>query len=240
MATEIKRDPDLEWLDHVQPVGLVVAPSLLKELGLTPERLTQADTARVKEVLESGSASVEDLSQPVLRDPWAFVEGVLGWEARQVAGSPSGPPLDENLSVRLPQQDTTLSPTWAVKELSPNRPPWQLLVRIEAPGVDPDARGTIVGWEATPQQRFERLLRESNVHAGLLITERNEMGGAASRRPGARDAHPPDDRGRFLPELRLVYAPPGETSGYLAFPLRSLATVAGRPMLGGLKLLLDS
>ena len=30
-------DPDLEWLDLVRPVGLVVAPSLLKELGLTPE-----------------------------------------------------------------------------------------------------------------------------------------------------------------------------------------------------------
>jgi hypothetical protein len=43
-----------------------------------------------------------------------------------------------------------------------------------------------------------------------------------------------------VPELRLVYAPRGETSGYLKFPLRDLATVGGRPMLGGLKLLLDS
>ena len=33
-------DPDLEWLDLVRPVGLVVAPSLLKELGLTPELQT--------------------------------------------------------------------------------------------------------------------------------------------------------------------------------------------------------
>jgi hypothetical protein len=227
MAAEIKRDPDLEWLDHVQPVGLVVAPTLLKELGLTPLRQTQADTAQVVEALGSDSALAEDLSRPALRDAWAFVEGVLGWEARHVAGSRGGPPLDENLSVRLSQQDTTLSPTWAVKELSPNGPRWQLLVRVEAPGVDPDARGAIAGWEATPQQRFERLLRESGIHAGLLITERNENGGSASR-------------GRYLPELRLVYAPPGETSGYLAFPLRSLATVAGRPMLGGLKLLLGS
>jgi hypothetical protein len=42
MALEIKCDPDLEWLDHVQPVGLVVAPVLLKELGLAPSRQTQA------------------------------------------------------------------------------------------------------------------------------------------------------------------------------------------------------
>jgi hypothetical protein len=30
MARDIYRDPDLEWLDHVQPIGLVVAPGLLK------------------------------------------------------------------------------------------------------------------------------------------------------------------------------------------------------------------
>jgi hypothetical protein len=38
--------------------------------------------------------------------------------------------------------------------------------------------------------------------------------------------------------LRLVYAPRGETSGWLSFPLRSLGTVAGRDMLAGLKLML--
>ena len=47
MAAELKRDPDLEWLDYVRPVGLVVAPVLLKELGLAPSRQTQADTAVV-------------------------------------------------------------------------------------------------------------------------------------------------------------------------------------------------
>ena len=45
MAAEIKRDPDLEWIDFVRPVGLVVSPVLLKELGLAPLRQTQADTA---------------------------------------------------------------------------------------------------------------------------------------------------------------------------------------------------
>ena len=41
-------------------------------------------------------------------------------------------------------------------------------------------------------------------------------------------------------QLRLVYAPTGETSGWLSFPLRALATVAGRPMLGGLQLSLNA
>ena len=67
--------------------------------------------------------------------------------------------------------------------------------------------------QATPHQRFERLLREKQTPIGLLVTD--------------------DD-------LRLVYAPRGETSGWMTFPLRSLIEVGGRPMLGGLKLLLSS
>jgi N-6 DNA Methylase len=57
------------------------------------------------------------------------------------------------------------------------------------------------------------LLRETEVYAGVLVT---------------------DD------ELRLIYAPRAETSGWIAFPFRPLGTVAGRPMLGGLKLALGT
>jgi N-6 DNA Methylase len=207
MATDLNRDPDLEWLDHVQPVGLVVGPSLLKRLGLTPLRQTPIDTGAVIGLLDP------DTSKPALRDPWAFVEQVLGWEARHVAGAPGGPAIpDEELLVALPEHDTTLKPTWAVAELGEGEQRWQLLVRIEAAGVDPDARGALDGWEATPHQRFERLLRETGVFAGLLVTDK---------------------------ALRLIYAPRGETSGHLTFPLRPFGTVSGRPMLGGLKLLLD-
>lgn len=219
MAAEIKRDPDLEWLDHVQPVGLVVAPVLLKDLELVPVRQTQVDSAQVADRIG------EDESKPALGDPWPFMRDVLSWEARHVAGIPGGPPLPDDVHVRLPEHATTLSPTWAVKELGQVDRPWQLLVRIEPAGVDPDARNTLDGWEATAHQRFERLLRESGIHAGVLISEKNER---------------KDGEDRFLPELRLVYAPKGETSGYLSFPMRDLRTVAGRPMLGGLKLLLDS
>jgi hypothetical protein len=207
MATDLNRDPDLEWLDHVQPVGLVVAPSLLKRLGLTPLRQTPIDTGAVTGLLDP------DTSKPALRDPWVFVEQVLGWEARHVAGAPAGPAIpDEELLVALPEHDTTLKPTWAVAELGEGEQRWQLLVRIEAAGVEPDARGALDGWEATPHQRFERLLRETGVFAGLLVTDK---------------------------ALRLIYAPRGETSGHLTFPIRPLGTVSGRPMLGGLKLLLD-
>jgi hypothetical protein len=219
MAADIKRDPDLEWLDHVQPIGLVVAPVVLKEFGLAPMRQTQVDSAQVAEHIG------EDENEPALGDPWTFLQDVLGWEARHVAGSPGGSPLPDDLHVRLPEHTTTLSPNWAAKELGAAERPWQLLVKIEAAGVDPDARNTLDGWEATAHQRFERLLRDTGIHVGILISEKNER---------------KEDEDRFLPELRLIYAPKGETSGYLSFPLRDLRTVGGRPMLGGLKLLLDS
>jgi hypothetical protein len=198
-------DPDLEWLDLVRPVGLVVAPSLLKELGLTPQLQTRADNAALGELLNP-----EDEEGPALSDPWSFVERILGWPKARVAGAPGGPAVPEELCKLLPEYDTVLEPHWAVAGLDGG---WQLLARVEAPGTNPDARGALAGWEATPHQRFERLLRETEIPIGILITDK---------------------------ELRLVYAPRGETSGWIAFPLRPLATVAGRPMLGGLKLMLDS
>lgn len=218
MAIDFNHDPDLEWLDHVPPVGLVVAPTLLKELGLIPSRQTPIETGEVGEIIG------DDLAKPALSDPWAFVEKVLGWEARHVAGAPGGPPIPDELLVALPEHSTTLAPTWAVAELGEGDLNWQLLVRVEAAGVDPDGRNALDGWEATPHQRFERLLRDTGVFAGLLISEREQH---------------TDGEVRTCPEFRLIYAPRGETSGHQSFPVRPMALVSGRPMLGGLKLLLD-
>ncbi len=68
-------------------------------------------------------------------------------------------------------------------------------------------------WHASPHARFERLLRETQVPAGLLTNGRN---------------------------LRLVYAPRGETSGYLTFNVDEMTTVAGRPIFAAFHMLLNS
>ena len=206
MQDQLPSDRDFEWLDHVQPVGLVLARSLLKSLGLSPERQTKSDEDVVAEL-----CNVEP-SKPTLKDPWAFCATVLGWQAKNLAGGPGSEPLPETLTIRLLEYDTSLTPSWAVRGMK-GEASWQLLVRIEAPGIEPDKRAALAGWEATAQQRFERLLRETQVHAGVLITDN---------------------------ELRLVYAPRAETSGWIPFPLRPLGTVAGRPMLAGLKLALTA
>ena len=61
-------------------------PAVLKELGLSPRGRRQIDTAAVASAHRAGCRR----SRPS-RDPWAFVETVLGWEARHVAGAPGGP-----------------------------------------------------------------------------------------------------------------------------------------------------
>src|SRR5258708_5412358 len=126
MATNLNRDPDLEWLDHVQPVGLVVAPSFLKEPGLSPIRQSPIDTS-------AGADRVDrDGPKPALPDDGVFPEQSLGWEARHVAGAPGGAAIPDDLLVALPEHATTLKPTWAVAELGDGEQRWQLLVRVEA------------------------------------------------------------------------------------------------------------
>jgi N-6 DNA Methylase len=203
-------DPNDEWLGYVQPVGLVVAPIVLARYGLTPEIQTRADTEAARAFIAPKPDDGKAADPRALRDPWAFFAGLIGWRVAQVAGAPGGPALPEDLFLKVEESDTEIAPDWAVADPDGR---WQMLVRIEPPGVKPDERAALKGWEATPHQRFERLLREKQIPIGLLIS---------------------DD------ELRLIYAPRGETSGWLSFPIRSLAEVGGRPMLGGLKLLLSS
>ena len=197
MAAENFRDFDFEWLDFVQPD--LEDPRRRKDRSQESRPRRRATDAGA---IDGGSQQLRANSElPALRDPWAFVMSILGWEPDLVAGLPGGAPVPGELIVRLPEHDTTLVPTWAVRELGPEDPPYQLLVLVET-GVDVDKRGALGGWEATAHQRFERLLRETEVSAGLIIADR---------------------------ELRAVYAPKGETSGWLSFPITDLATVAGRP-----------
>ena len=66
-------------------------------------------------------------------------------------------------------------------------------------------------WHAPPQARFERLLRETRVPIGLLCN---------------------------ATQIRIVYAPRGETSGFATFSVAEMAQVAGRPIFAALHMLL--
>ena len=204
-AQTIYRDPDLEWLDHVQPTGLVLSPTVIKERGLVPERQTGADSAAV-----AGLLSADD--GPALPDPWRLLRATCSAGTR--ASSPArraGRPARRSRR-RASPSTTPRSPRLGGAGLRRATRPGSCWCASSPPAPTPTGAARPTAGRRRPHQRFERLLRETGVLAGVLLTDQ---------------------------ELRLIYAPRGETSGWLAFPLRSLATVAGRPMLAGLKLVLD-
>lgn len=199
----VASDPQLEWLYHIGPIGLVIGPNVIRQEDLIPPPQHALDTAQVA-ALQSA-----DDEGPALTEPWPFFEQVLGWEARYVAGSPRGPALENDLVTKVDEHDLVLAPDWAVRELS-EAGGYQVLVKLHL-DLNADDRAVLPGWEATPHQQMERLLRETGVSIGVLVDRKY---------------------------IRIVYAPRGETSGWLSFPIRSVGSVAGRAMLGGLKLML--
>jgi len=215
MTYQARLDETAEWLNYLQPEGLVVGANVLREKGLSPIRQTPIDTEEAATALGlDPEGKREDDRLLELHDPWRFFETVLGWAAKLVAGSPGGPAVDGGLNAVVPEHETLLSPDMAVlwNGVAPDGVRAQALVMLH-PTLDADDRNQFaVGeWEASPHQRLERLLRETNVGVGILV---------------ARNT------------LRLVYAPRGETAGWLSWPLAALGRVEGRPMLAGLKLCL--
>ncbi|WP_324765580.1 DNA methyltransferase (plasmid) [Sinorhizobium meliloti] len=210
-----RADETTEWLNYLQPEGLVVGPNVLRDKGLTPIRQTPFDTEEAAGALGLSSDAVREEDRHfVLHDPWTFLERILGWPARLVAGSPDGPEVPADLGRIVPEHETLLAPDMTVlwnKDTGEGLPA-QLLVLLH-PTLDPDGRQQFGDdeWEASPHQRLERLLRETGIGVGVLI---------------ARNT------------LRLVHAPRGETAGWISWPLAALGRVEGRPMLAGLKLCL--
>ena len=201
-----------EWKGMANPVGLVVEPVVLNRLGIFPESATAvlADwQRRLADLLQDQQLPETGEWASVAPSFAALASELLGWqEGDLVAASALEPPI----AVRLDDYNETLAPTWVVND--PDGAP-QLLVQELPAGTSFDAipKGGDGRrqWEASPQQRLERLLKESEQPIGVL------WNGVA---------------------LRLVYAPRGESSGHLSFPLEPMTTVDGRPMLAALQMLL--
>tara|TARA_R110000868_G_scaffold7112_3_gene38871 strand:+ start:1571 stop:5488 length:3918 start_codon:yes stop_codon:yes gene_type:complete len=211
-------DETSQWLNYLQPEGLVLGANVLRNSGLTPLRQGPLDTEAAADALGlAPTAEREDDRAFVLRDPWHFLSTLLDWEAKLVAGAPDGPEMPQELSRTLPEHGTFLEPHLALlwrsgEGTGKGDPAAQLLIMLH-PDLDADARGQFGAdqWEASPHQRLERLLRETGVGTGILV---------------ARNA------------LRLIQAPRGETAGWVTWPLAAMGRVDGRPMLAGLKLCL--
>ncbi len=211
-------DPELnahqEWLGYLQPVGLVVAPAAMQDAGWVVTR----SGSELIERQERYREALEALDSDQEGDPddrrlgFSSIETLLvehlGWSPDQIQNDPS---QIEAFTRELPELGETLAPSAVVPAASGEGV--QLLMLELATGTALDQKVTDGEhlWKATPQERFERLLRETGVEAGLLFN---------------------------ASQLRLVVAPKGESSGHLTFTLVDLADVSGRLMFSGLDLLL--
>lgn len=203
-----------EWLGLLQPVGLVVSPPALIKAQAVIDRGRLVDLQeRLREVIsteaiprhkDDGIAWIENFP--------AFTQKVLDWVPQDLVPAAD---LPDSLSAVLPSYGETLRPTYGVKD--PDSDEWILLIQELAPGLpldeDDPAAATGQGWKASFQAKFERLLRETGIAAGLLVNGT---------------------------DIRLVYAPSGESSGYLTFPVQAMTEVPGRLILGALDLLLGA
>lgn len=212
------RDPEVqahqEWIGYVQPVGLVVSIPALLGAGAYINRNFGPLHRQFLSALPSNG---DGQPIPEIHDFPEFARTVFGWANDDLYGAPGAPTVPESLEAPLPEYNETLLPTYALHEFQPkdSEHEWILLINVLPKGSEFDTVAELDPhrWQATPQARFERLLRETRVPAGLLVNES---------------------------EIRLVYAPKGETSGYMTFKLKEMSQVAGRPMLAALVMLLSS
>ena len=211
--SEIKRHQ--QWIGFLQPNGLVVTPAVL----LQAQAILNNQVGELQQTLTGVVGSFDPLANV---DPFVSLEDMprlfgelLEWPSEAVVGLPNGQPLPGELEVYLKEYNETLKPTYAVKEYEPEKGfgTWQLLIQVVDPDQDLDANVAEDkrNWQASPQIRMERLLRDSKVPAGLLTNGK---------------------------VFRLIYSPRGESTGYLTFPVGPMLETSGRPILAGFELLL--
>jgi N-6 DNA Methylase len=226
MAKNLEIQAHKEWLGFLQPVGLVVSPPALVAAQASVNR----NVVDLQQKLLACVAREEQGSQFGISDFRAFSIDVLGWETTDLIDNPEQ--LAE-LAVSLPEYGEILQPTYAVPnendgflQSSTGRKPtpptlrWLMLVQEINIGTNFDElnventhkHNKTTGWHATPQAKFERLLREKEIPFGIIC---NGL------------------------EIRLVYAPRGESSGHLTFPVQGMCEVSGRLILGAMHMLLE-
>jgi hypothetical protein len=209
-----------QWIGMAQPSeGLVVSLPVLVDAQCAEKHPREAHLAFLECLHEGrdGELRIDDFDR--------LLAGVLDLDASRFD---AGDDLPKELGLYVVEGKQHLRPTRALKWNKPREAvtsaadqtpaaqagrPYALLVwEISPDVVKLDKAEMITGtWEYPAQAKFERLLRECRVPIGLLS-----------------NGH----------EIRLVYAPHGESSGWLAFRVADMASVSGRPIFDAFVMLL--
>ncbi len=224
MSDADKRFHD-QWLGMVQPSeGLVVSLPVLVDAQCAEKHPREAHLAFLS-CLDGGLDEGPD-GAPVVRDLAALLATVLDLSPDRFD---AGEALSKELSLYVVEGKQRLHPTLALRWNKPREEPataadttpaalagrpYAMLVWEVSPEVlRLDKPEVVTGlWEYPAQAKFERLLRACRVPIGLLC-----------------NGH----------EIRLVYAPHGESSGWIAFRVADMASVSGRPIFDAFVMLLS-
>lgn len=206
------------WLGYLQPDGLVVSAAALVDKGhyyneaQRQRQIEFIDHLRERQHYDEENGSVE------ITDFQSLAVDILEWPAQEWIDATD---LPDRYHLYLKESGETLSPLAALhlprgqrQNLAADQPPYQLLLFTSGhPQEDFDAPYETIPntWLTSATRRFERLLRETGVPAGLLLSKT---------------------------ALRLVYAPQGENPGHLTFRYADMLSTMGRPILGAFELLL--
>ena len=218
-----------EWLGLAQPIeGLVFSVPVLADAQIAPEIRTELSAQ-----FESHVANDEN-GVPRLHSTPQFFREFLGYD--QPGMIVPRDELSTELSFYAPEGGQEIRPSFALgrgpfeaedpfaafgdSSPSPSPSPISLSDRYFALAWDLDApidldhpESTTGPWRYPPTAKFERLLRHVGIPIGILSNGEN---------------------------VRLIYAPSGETTGHLTFRVKDLREPAGRPVLAALDLLLHA
>src|SRR5689334_11857438 len=119
MSQDLELRAHQEWLGYLQPVGLVVSPTALRDSQAHVDKniIAEQETLRSLVRADSPEFGKRGEEQPLrVRDFPSLAHQVLGWETTDLAGAPGGPELPSSLEAPLPEYGETLRPTYAVPD----------------------------------------------------------------------------------------------------------------------------
>jgi len=200
-----------KWLGYLQPDGLVVSPAALVDKGHYFDQAQRERQLEFIDHLESFQKYDEDEGSVEITDFKALATDFLDLPEQEWVDTA------DTCTVHLKESTETLAPTAALrwprgKELAEDDPPYQLLILEHEGDFDTPYEVIQNTWSTSATRRMERLLRETEIPIGLLVSPTH---------------------------LRLVYAPVGENAGSLTFHFADMLSTMGRPILGAFDLLFN-